>query len=299
MALPIVFLHKGNSPYLWFTIRQAKFFNPDSEIILLGDKANRHLKGVSHYLIDDYFTQADIFATYYKHLSTNFYSFELFCFQRWFVLLEFMQKKGLAQCIQLDTDLMVFCNITEQQREFSHAVMTLVKGAGPQTAFINDVDGFAKICNFLLDSYRDLDLFRNLKQWHEEYTRKDAKGGVCDMTVLSFYKREHPRDIISMDSQHGYYDDNFAQSEGFIHQGGRKTIYWEHNLPYVKKLGIAKKVRLFTIHFQGRSKRFIPWYSSQKNWQWLCKMPAYYPRFYGTYLIKGIKKILCKFKLMV
>ncbi|MDF2529389.1 MAG: hypothetical protein K0Q57_269 [Gammaproteobacteria bacterium] len=294
MALPIIFLHQGNSPYLWFSIRQAKFFNPESEIILLGDSSNQHLPFVRHYCINEYFEQAKIFASSYKHMSTNSYQFELLCFQRWFILLEFLQKNKINQCVQLDTDLMVYCDLSQIQECFAHASMTLVKGHGPQTSYINSVDGLARICQFLLESYQNPHAFNRLKNWYERYSSTHKVGGVCDMIVLNFYKQDHPSEISSMENDIGFFDDNFARPEGFLFQNGKKTLFWQQNLPYVKAIETQGMVRLFTMHFQGHSKRFIPWYASQKDVSWFLHLPGFFTKYSAGLGYKAVKRLLRK-----
>ena len=103
-SYPIIVLHKGSSDYLKICLAQAKFSNPNSRIILLGDETNETLAkqvGAEHYLICNYFSKALEFEKIYKHYSTNSYNFELFCFQRWFVVDEFINSEGLDKFLHI------------------------------------------------------------------------------------------------------------------------------------------------------------------------------------------------------
>jgi hypothetical protein len=58
MAIPIFFVHKTNSSYLKYALKQARKFNPDSPIYLLGDESNNHYPFVIHVNIADYSASA-------------------------------------------------------------------------------------------------------------------------------------------------------------------------------------------------------------------------------------------------
>ena len=53
---PIIFIHYGDSAYLKYTLRLAVKFNPDKEVILLGDNKNKKYEkiGVRHFYFNDY-----------------------------------------------------------------------------------------------------------------------------------------------------------------------------------------------------------------------------------------------------
>ena len=77
--IPIVLIHSGNPPYLKFSIRKALQKN---KVYLIGDTnpqidhKNFTFLDMKDYINDDYLK----FQKIYKHLSTNNYGFEIFCF---------------------------------------------------------------------------------------------------------------------------------------------------------------------------------------------------------------------------
>lgn len=88
--MSIVFIHRGYSPYLEFSLRQAAAASPESEIVLLGDARNDRFPLVRH--VD---TAKPLFAgvglgAAYRHRSTNGEAFERACFDRWLVLEAFL-----------------------------------------------------------------------------------------------------------------------------------------------------------------------------------------------------------------
>ena len=114
MPLPIIFIHTGYSSYLEFTLRQAKFTSPSSEVILLGDDANASLGSVvRHVNIRQYSKGASEFEKVYQHFSTNPYNYERFCLQRWFMLEEFMRSSGYQEVFVCDSDVLMYADIND------------------------------------------------------------------------------------------------------------------------------------------------------------------------------------------
>ena len=93
--LPIIIVHCGNSFYLEPILRQNRYFNPDNRICLISDKSTSRIAHAEHFLIDDYMSSAKEFQKIYRHYSVNTVAFELFCFQRWFCVLDFIKDAPL------------------------------------------------------------------------------------------------------------------------------------------------------------------------------------------------------------
>src|SRR5437870_5654360 len=127
-SIPIVFFHKGDAWYLWYTLRQARLTNPEAPIYLLGDVHCRRYDRFAEFVdLRPYDAAAREFAGLYVHLSTNHADFELVCFQRWFVLREFMREKGLDRCVYLDSDVMAYTDLAGEFGRFAEKDLTLTK----------------------------------------------------------------------------------------------------------------------------------------------------------------------------
>ena len=84
----VIFIHKGKIPYyLKLAIRQVHGVMPMASIHLISSQ-NSYNKNVNHYDLNLYQESAAQFEDYYFHRSTNPFDFELFCFQRWLVVLD-------------------------------------------------------------------------------------------------------------------------------------------------------------------------------------------------------------------
>ena len=92
-SLPIIFIHRSNSAYLKYSLSQAQASNPRSTVILLGDPSNNCYDFVVHRQMHDFFQGATEFEKVYAHFSALPPSFELICFQRWFILKSFCARK--------------------------------------------------------------------------------------------------------------------------------------------------------------------------------------------------------------
>jgi hypothetical protein len=292
MSLPIVFFHKGNTPYLPFVIEQTRLFNPGSELILLGDASNASTRGVKHYNIDNYMNGAETFHKYYKHLNNNPIKFELLCFQRWFIIYEFMQQHNINYGIHLDTDLLVYADLEILREKFIQADFTLVDHFGPQSSYINSAEGLKQICEFMLEQFKNPSKLAVLEAWFNE--RKNCPGGICDMQLLNMYEKAFPGKILNMVDQDGVFDNNFRRSEGFKMKGAHKRIKWKDAIPYAQSLDTNQWKRFYTLHFQGQGKWWLPLYVSRKNISWYLSILGFYTKQILNNFPKFYKKLIQK-----
>ena len=269
MGIPIFFIHKGNSFYLKYSILQAKYQNPESKVYLLGDKSNKY-DFVEHYLICDYIT--DEFKKVYKHLSANDYNYELFCFERWFILRDFIKKMKIENpFIYLDSDVMTYCNYTKQFENDKNINMTICSKIGPEYSYFKTIHILSDYCNFLIDSYSNpLGLFELEKEYNEYQQSKEyIGGGICDMRLLKKYTdtiKNYVLDINYISQNNEYFDHNITNSDGFIFDKfrGIKIIKFIKGIPYLIQNSSQKKVHLLATHFQGGSKYYMPKYYTGK-----------------------------------
>jgi len=291
MALPIIVIYQGKARFLWYVLRQAKFFNPESEVILLGDGTNLDIDFVKHYSIKDYSKTATEFAKHYKHLSTNPYHFELICIQRWFIILELMKKHEIEKCIHIDADLLVYYDVSEKQKDFASFDFTLTESWGPQSLYINRVEGLAKFCQYIMEAYVEPENMSKLENWINDYWKQYKYGGICDMYFFNSYQQIHPNLVVNLQAPDGHFDNNFNHSEGFVAKHGRKKIIFRNGMPYGLDEKDHREVRFFTLHMQGGAKRFIPFYSSQKDWAWFKRLIPFLLSCYYQLARKAFNKL--------
>ncbi|MDO8954797.1 MAG: hypothetical protein Q7V63_08105 [Gammaproteobacteria bacterium] len=274
MAIPIIIFHQGDAPYLWFTLRQAKLSNPLSEIILLGDSSNAHYAGVKHIRIADFFQRAKQFEQHYQHFSTNSKAFELICMQRWLVIADYM-KNHMEKAVFLDSDVMTYCDLTQEQQKFKQFDFTLNRQLGPQTMFINKLDGLERFCEYFVQYYAHPEKMAQLQSWYDNYRVTALKGGVCDMWFFEHYAKLYPERVgETFNVNSAIFDNTIQYDDGFEMRLGIKKIIWKHNKPYGYHLASKAWKPFNTLHFQGYTKCYIPKYASSKNlWFYLQSWP--------------------------
>jgi hypothetical protein len=250
-----------------YSLRQARYSNPDSQIILLGDESNDRFDFVTHVNMKDYFSSAQKFAEVYRHFSSNSYNYELFCFQRWFALDEYMEESGIDEVFVIDSDIMLYVDMTTFMKKFN--------GSGAETGFFYQ-DNLAanacssywtqamlkRFCEYMIYMYTDN--LSYLKEWWAEFSSRKQLGGICDMTAAGMFNNDTP-ELAKLNFHDCFGDSTF---DGNINiPDGRcqneykfkriKEVFVKDNLPFVYNIQSGKAVLFNTLHFQGPAKYLI------------------------------------------
>jgi hypothetical protein len=131
--LPVVYVLYGEMPmYLRINIELA---SRNNDVVVISDHVNSSSSHTDHFNSNNskknkessskyrvfyedlsyYSTSAQLFKSVHKHLSkdqsANRHKHELRCFQRWFILRDFMIKNQVAKTFFSDGDSSVFMNI--------------------------------------------------------------------------------------------------------------------------------------------------------------------------------------------
>ena len=260
-TVPIVYIHKGYSWYLPIALQNGVQFHDRENVWLLGDPfANAIAKklGVNTALISDFMEGAHAFEKDYVHESSLGVAFELFCIQRWFILLEFMQSRNLNTCIHLDSDILLTQTLELYRQQLQEWPMTFT-GYSAHINFINDRAGLEQFCSFVKTFYRDPSNATKRAKWRQEIQRTSGSGGVSDMTLFYWFKEAFPRMIGDYRSIFGDspFDVSLENVEGFVKEkNGFKKLFWKKEVPYaVKKDG--SHVELACLHHQGPTKKLL------------------------------------------
>lgn len=274
MKCPVIIIHRGYSDYLKWAVLQAKASG--NEVILLGDEKNLKLSAyVKHEYISDYgHSDYPTFLKNYKHMSSNDYKFELVCFERWFVLLEYLKRNSFEKVLHLDSDVMIYEEADKILQYFSGKFMAAYHipeqtysdnrwVAVPHTSFWT-TQGLEKLCTFIIDEYtKGLEELKLKWQWH---ISSKAPGGICDMTLLYLFYRQNEDKIVNLaqtfnetftfdsniNSPENYFQNEFSMTRKFFIS--IKNVFFENKIPYSKNLVLNKNIKLFALHCQGKAK---------------------------------------------
>ena len=255
-AIPVFFVHRGAGNILKYAINQVSAFNPDSTITLLGDETNLFVKkyGANHIMLKDYFVAAEEFEKHYVNLSPNRADYECFCFQRWFIINEYVKSIGYeGRIFCLDSDSMIYCNLTEyNQRYLDGCDVTVCLKQGPQFTFITS-EALNRFCEFIMAHYTQKDGFKKLQAYYNDRIQKRLYGGVSDMVLLEWFAKANRSIDTKVVRDGAMFDNLFRKSEGYMMDGRHKKAELEDGKYYGYALN-GERVRFLGLHFQGRTK---------------------------------------------
>ena len=265
LSIPIVFIHAGDDDYLYYSLIQAKMSNPSSNVFLLGDCANRKYESefVHHFMMEDFFTGAFEFAGVYRHESPNTYEYELFCFQRWFVLRDFMRALGIERCCYLDSDIMLYEDIDDPVYHSFTNVWTMLS--------FNTMRTLEDFCNLVSDYYRDPHLFAQL----QAFAADEQFPGISDMVLSRLYIVHYPEFGGHLEGVFGdsFFDGNlrhpmwfppYAEEDEAEMLDGNKKVYRMQGKLYAR-LASGKFVQLLGQHFQGDNKTYMRYFLKSQS----------------------------------
>jgi hypothetical protein len=260
--LPIVFLHNTNSDYLKYSLGQAKRSNPESAIYLIGNDSNDCYNFVEHHSFSNYFQGANDFSNIYRHYNTTSYEYEVFCFQRWYILLEFLVNNQVEKCLYLDSDTMLYTDITKEQKKFAQFDFALSYKTCGSIFFLNRVEALADFCQFLTDIYTKKErlYFDRMLAHYLVFKKNGLAGGACDMTAFDIYSYDHFGEIgeVSQIIDGSVFDPGInVPHPGFEMEKGIKKLIWKDAVPYGIQHKTSNEIKFNSLHFQGETKRLM------------------------------------------
>jgi len=296
-SIPIIFYQGGPyCPYLKLSVKQAFRRNPNSQIILLADNPDQYRADfpttprIKFAPIKDYYTSAQKFEEVYEHMSTNPRHFELPCFTRWFVIDEYCKRHFISRYFYLDNDVLLYCNLEDWLENFENFAYTVTNNVSWGISLMNNTKWLSKFCEFCMNVYNiqpgyGVKYYHRLLSHFENLQVIESPGGVCDMTLISYFRqdaftppglvgemsailKDEMTDCESCFLGYAYYtfDHNINQSDGFETAAGSKKIKWtdqRKDVPvcYNKELDID--VRFLCLHFQGSAKHLMEGYCDE------------------------------------
>jgi len=255
VPVPVILINWGCQSHLPSVIEHAQRYNKN--VFLIGDSTNNHL--ATHFKISDYSERSSSFAKLYQNLSTNSHTIELFCFQRWFILEEFMALQGIKQCLYIDSDVLLYADAEYEIKNYDYFDFTLTHRCCGSTSFFK-YDGLKKLCSFIMETYSNKSSYdyEKIASHYQIRQKHGLPGGVCDMTLLEFYSYKICGCVGEMMyiNRGTTWDHNINESDqGFEMKNGIKNIQFINHLPYCR-IG-NEMIRFNSLHLQGPAKSRI------------------------------------------
>jgi hypothetical protein len=267
----IVFVHRGANRYLPIALKQAAETNPGKRIILLGDQHNRiSANNIEHYDSWSSDPSTEQLIETYIHSSTNPPEAELPCLERWFVLNRFCRAQNLQSVLYVDSDVMIFADMSQAHARFSDCQFTVSSGGCGHASYWNDMNTLDDFCRTILDVYL-LARSKGLKPALASFGVLDDAAlnrEISDMTMLQLFvllagkSRQRTVGETTDIIDGATFDHNISFSAHGMHRfkmrGSAKAVSWHNGQPVGTLDGAdGSNVRLDLLHCQGVGKMFM------------------------------------------
>jgi hypothetical protein len=101
---PIVFIHSGYHHYPAYTFLHA--VEQGFDVHVIADRSWSSFPDVTFHDIAEFAPATNAFRSAYRHRSPHNPAYEMFCFERWFILSEFAARHGLDELVCADSDVL-------------------------------------------------------------------------------------------------------------------------------------------------------------------------------------------------
>jgi hypothetical protein len=260
--IPVIIIHQGYSNYLEYTIKQACANN---KVILISDVSNEILhENFKSEDLNKYDSGFDFFENNYVHMNTTPKPYELFCFKRWFILKNYLEKNNIDKIFYIDSDVLLFCNIEKEYPKFDQYEITLTHRTAAISSFMN-YNAIKNFCNMVNEVYNKKDsfLYKKLESHYRIRQECGLPGGVCDMTLFELFHYHSnygggPSNVGEMMHiiDNSTYDHNLNVSDNEYEMSNSiKNVKNIDGVPYVFNFRLNKDIKFNCLHFQGDAKK--------------------------------------------
>lgn len=253
---PIIFIHYGDSYYLRYTLESAVAFNPDKQVILLGDHRNIHYGALGVYHIDygryAIGPEIELFDRVYQHIAGEKHGrheWTRFVFRRWFLMHNFLRAHGLHRFWTFDSDTLILTRLSEYERKFGMCGCTEQCSGICMNGYVSDmslVQGYVDKINelFQRESFlREQRAFLEDMPWYaftemNAYIKFREERGFQALRLGAVIDGETFLDSICTFEEHKSFleDDQYELYD---------TLIWGHE---VKKLFLRDDGEIFVRH---------------------------------------------------
>lgn len=296
---PIIFIHKGNSWYLPYTLYQAKKHNPGTTIYLIGNAANKHFSTlVTHVDIGEYAYAGATLSAVYRHNSSLGQEFEFLCIERWFILNQFMLTRNINSCIYSDSDILMYADLSKHFAGLNHTGMTW-ESFSAHTNYISDQFFLQKYCDLVIDLYSGKTFDEDFeKESHFFRINKGSlKMNISDMSFFHDYNLLYQKTLLHVDRPNvaGVVDAMLDDARYFVTDSdGFKTLLWANQVPYVQDKTSGIQYPMLTLHFQGRGKQRLKQCFIENTIYFYCILIDNSIRLIFGKIVRKLKHSLCR-----
>lgn len=285
MSVPVITTHLGTHPHF---VNAVLLTAKHNHVYVLGDTKNCKLfdkhSRITHLNYANYLSPDLIeFQQYFVNFSSNPASFEYACFERFFLLHQFMKTHQHTRVVYFDSDCVLLedmnafiASIPEWQTDGALSIVPSSDETFNSCACISNGLITLEFCEVFMQLCKDIYLTKTKLNWIRPkivwHAKNNEPGGVCDMTlcnlIVSKNMVSHPlhntNATILFQKEMCTFDHQFASAFGY---NGEPTFVID---PQTKLKAFQKKngkyyfittsglpVRALSLHFQGTAKRVL------------------------------------------
>jgi len=217
------------------------------------------------------------FRQIYQHRSANDYVYDLFCIDRWIILLAFMEREGAERCVAIDSDVLGFFDlpgffaprIPEDnpalcQLDFEALGMPVPQGSNGivlsgHTAVLSRTH-LEKFLEFVTGIYSDPSKLQAHEAFCGPYQSAGVFGGISDMSLWSDFLANASdlswKNLCGSDD--GWtVDFNVNYPMGFRADENRRIFDFRDGVPGAYHEASERWIQHVTLHMQGAAKQRI------------------------------------------
>ena len=263
---PILFIHYGPANYLRWTLAVARRFNPDKQIVLLGEVSNsRSARGVAEFVDFESLSGTEkeqefqlvfqvIQGERHRFNKTNGVEFWLkFVFRRWFLIEAFLKREGLDSFWTFDSDTLVLADLSAREERFSKVQATAQCKNQCLNGWIGSRELVSRYTRSILDQFSEKDFLDAQRE------RLTIQAGLAFNEMDAFAEFRRRESIKTWHGEHPIgeeiFDDALAFTEGFeatdqkvLQKISTKRLWSEGQNIYARHLQSGKLVRLLTCN---------------------------------------------------
>ena len=265
-----LYIHSGYKNYLKYSL---DITSKKNNIFFIGDDSNAFLRNKKNIefinrkeLLD---AGVEKYKSYFINYSTNDKSFEWSCFERVFLMKNFLDKYNIQQIFYSDSDNVFLKNLNKLKltKNIGYLIPNLQSEfemyASIHSSFLNK-----EFCEKFIELYEDIYInkskFEIIAKKIEYHEKNNIRGGICDMTLYYFLNKFNIIDVQNffepVKTTEGSNSIFIQDIKSSIGPSGKDTF--KKNKKHIKIFNNTKVLdltngefyELNNIHFQGISK---------------------------------------------
>jgi hypothetical protein len=266
---PIILIHYGDSSYLRYVVKLAKRFNPDKEIIFIGDEHNQYVAslGAAHYPLESlrHSPELHCFDRFYPRIVNPRYpksKWAQFVFQRWFMINTFIRNHNIDRFWTFDSDNFILTDLTPFEERFARYDCTSQCSGNCMNGFVSNQNVVQQYINKMLDLLCN-DEF--VASWHLKYI-ENPDLFYNEMEAFAIFVEQENINNFHLAQIHdgAMFDDSITYDNGMktydqLIKGRRvKKLYMYAGAIYCKHIASDMFVRMNNLNLSWMPKYIFP-----------------------------------------